>query len=48
MRMAYVIAYAAFAVNSTTLNRLKKPFNPLLGETYELIDHQRKFKAIAE
>jgi hypothetical protein len=28
--------------------RLKKPFNPLLGETYELIDEKRKFKLIAE
>ena len=34
-RMAYVIAFS-FSYNSSVINRNSKPFNPLLGETYEL------------
>jgi hypothetical protein len=29
-------------------NRTKKPFNPILGETYEYIDRDGKFKYFAE
>lgn len=41
---------AAFGVSrfSSTNNRLDKPFNPLLGETYELVDSRGKFKCISE
>ena len=31
--MAYVMAFA-FSSYSSTLKRIRKPFNPLLGETY--------------
>jgi hypothetical protein len=47
--MAYV---ACFAVSnySTTMTRVNKPFNPILGETYELIRPERGdgFQCIAE
>ena len=33
-QMCYVAAYA-ISCYSTTTNRTTKPFNPLLGETYE-------------
>lgn len=35
MRMAYVMAFAVSSYSST-INRVKKPFNPILGETFEL------------
>ncbi len=40
----------AFALTpyASTLNRLKKPFNPILGETYEYISEDKKFNFIAE
>ena len=40
MRILYV---AAFALSTYSLNekRIKKPFNPLLGETFEFIDESR-------
>ncbi|XP_078384426.1 oxysterol-binding protein-related protein 1-like [Oculina patagonica] len=46
-RMQYV---CAFAISSTAsnLDRLGKPFNPLLGETYELVREDLGFKLIAE
>lgn len=34
-RLAYIAAYAISGCSS--IERLSKPFNPLLGETYELI-----------
>ena len=33
---------------SYTIKRTKKPFNPLLGETYEYIDEKKKFRFISE
>lgn len=49
-RLMYV---AAFAVSSLSNARVKersirKPFNPMLGETYELIREDRGFRFIAE
>jgi hypothetical protein len=35
-RMEYVAAYAVTGI-SANIDRLSKPFNPLLGETYELV-----------
>ena len=35
-RMEYVAAYAVSSISSN-IDRLSKPFNPLLGETFELI-----------
>jgi hypothetical protein len=34
LRMAYVMAFAVSSYSST-INRVKKPFNPILGETFE-------------
>ncbi|KXJ05174.1 Oxysterol-binding protein-related protein 1, partial [Exaiptasia diaphana] len=41
---------AAFAVSATSSNleRVGKPFNPLLGETYELVREDLGFKLVAE
>lgn len=48
MRLAYVAAYK-FAVLSVIVDRTKrKPFNPLLGETFEYISESNKFRYIAE
>lgn len=40
--MAYVMGFAV-SYFSTQLNRKKKPFNPLLHETYELINKDFTF-----
>jgi len=34
--MALVMAFS-FAQNSFVINRVQKPFNPLLGETFEMV-----------
>jgi hypothetical protein len=47
MRMAYVMAFA-FSPLGQTIKRIKKPFNPLLHETFEYIDDEREIKYIAE
>lgn len=44
-RVAYITVFASSAISSTFL-RLSKPFNPLLGETFELT--HRGFRFIAE
>lgn len=49
-RLLYV---AAFAISSFSAARVKersirKPFNPMLGETYELVREDRKFRFLAE
>lgn len=46
-RMQYVCAFAISATASN-LDRVGKPFNPLLGETYELVREDLGFKLIAE
>ncbi|KAJ8322029.1 hypothetical protein KUTeg_000500 [Tegillarca granosa] len=46
-RMTYVSAFAVSAVSSN-LERIGKPFNPLLGETYELDRPDLGFKLMAE
>lgn len=48
-RMAYVLAFA-ITPYSATIGRISKPFNPLLGETYELdySDEKKKFKFLSE
>jgi hypothetical protein len=40
----------AFAVSgySSTAGRTSKPFNPLLGETYELVHAQKGLRAVVE
>lgn len=42
LRMAHVVA-ATYALIIYSVNRLKKPFNPLLGETYEYIQDDLRF-----
>lgn len=37
LRLGYVMA-SMYILNSNTINRISKPFNPLLGETYEYIE----------
>ncbi|CAD8077046.1 unnamed protein product [Paramecium primaurelia] len=44
-RLAYVMVFAASGL-SATINRVKKPFNPILGETFEFACS--KFKYISE
>jgi hypothetical protein len=43
----YVIAFDV-SQKSLCLNRIRKPFNPLLGETFEYIDPKRKFMYLSE
>lgn len=45
IRMAYVSAFMMSRF-CTAVTRLQKPFNPLLGETYELVTN--KFRLITE
>lgn len=47
LRMQYVCAFAISATASN-LDRVGKPFNPLLGETYELVREDMGFKLVAE
>ena len=47
LRMAYVVGFA-FSMYSNTINRLKKPFNPLLGETYEYENKEKGWRMISE
>ena len=46
-RMVRVAAFAVSAYSSTE-GRTAKPFNPLLGETYELVHVEKGFRFIAE
>ena len=46
-RLLYVVAFAV-SQYSLTINKTKKPFNPLLGETFEYVDNKRKFRYLAE
>lgn len=46
-RMEYVAAYAVTNISSN-IDRLSKPFNPLLGETYELTRDDLGFKILCE
>ena len=45
-----MLKVAAFAVSAYagTGGRLSKPFNPLLGETYEFVCPEQGFRFIAE
>ena len=46
-RMEYVCAFAV-ATLSSAYKRMKKPFNPLLGETYEYVRPDMGFRLVAE
>ncbi|WAQ90581.1 hypothetical protein PtA15_12A571 [Puccinia triticina] len=47
VRIAYVAGFA-MSNYSSTVGRLAKPFNPLLGETYEYIDPDKEFRYLSE
>eukprot|EP01103_Thecamoeba_quadrilineata_P010239 TRINITY_DN214_c0_g1_i1.p1 TRINITY_DN214_c0_g1~~TRINITY_DN214_c0_g1_i1.p1 ORF type:complete len:807 (-),score=176.14 TRINITY_DN214_c0_g1_i1:77-2497(-) len=47
LKLLYVCAWATSAY-STTDERIGKPFNPVLGETYELVDRDGKFRFLSE
>ncbi|XP_071822207.1 oxysterol-binding protein-related protein 6-like isoform X4 [Apostichopus japonicus] len=47
-RMVYVTAFAISSYSSTYYRAGTKPFNPLLGETYENIREDKGFKFISE
>ncbi|KAK6506124.1 hypothetical protein TWF506_011047 [Arthrobotrys conoides] len=46
-RLVYVAAFAA-SEYSSTINRIAKPFNPLLGETYEYCRPDKGFRFFVE
>lgn len=47
-RMIQVAAFAVSSYASTIYRAAHKPFNPLLGETYECIREDKGFRFIAE
>ncbi|KAK5057754.1 hypothetical protein LTR84_011755 [Exophiala bonariae] len=49
-RLMYVTAFALSALSGARVKErsIRKPFNPMLGETYELVREDRGFRFIAE
>ncbi|KAJ5667980.1 uncharacterized protein N7477_006550 [Penicillium maclennaniae] len=49
-RLMYITAFAISSLSSNRVRErsIRKPFNPMLGETYELIREDRGFRFIAE
>lgn len=49
-RLVYMAAFAisAFSNNRVKERAIRKPFNPMLGETYELVREDKGFRFIAE
>ena len=47
-RMLYIAAFALSPYSTSYYRAGQKVFNPVLGETYELIDEDKNFKFIAE
>lgn len=47
-RLVYVAAFAVSAYGPSYHRAGSKPFNPLLGETYECVREDKGFKFIAE
>ncbi|KAK9458718.1 Oxysterol-binding protein-domain-containing protein [Lipomyces oligophaga] len=47
LRMVYIAAFAA-SEYSSTINRIAKPFNPLLGETYEYSRPDKGYRFLIE
>ncbi|KAI6647126.1 Oxysterol-binding protein-related protein 6-like isoform X2 [Oopsacas minuta] len=47
-RMLYIAAFALSPYSTSYYRAGQKVFNPVLGETYELIDEEHNFKFIAE
>ena len=47
-RIMYVAAFAISGYSSSRHRLMRKPFNPLLGETFELVDPTKRLRYIAE
>ncbi|XP_028286730.1 oxysterol-binding protein-related protein 7 [Parambassis ranga] len=47
-RMVYIAAFAISGYSSATFRNRYKPFNPVLGETFECIREDRGFRLISE
>ncbi|KAJ2238331.1 Oxysterol-binding protein 3 [Coemansia sp. RSA 1722] len=47
-RLMYVAAFAISALSSKKPRAERKPFNPLLGETYEMVEAAAGFRFVAE
>jgi len=47
MRLLYVSAFASSSYASIYVRRTK-PFNPILGETYEFVDRERQYRLMTE
>lgn len=47
-RMVYVAAFAVSSYGSSYYRAGSKPFNPLLGETYECVREDKGFRFVAE
>lgn len=47
LRLVYVAAFAA-SEYASTINRIAKPFNPLLGETFEYARPDQNFRLVSE
>ncbi|KAG7507034.1 hypothetical protein JOB18_022578 [Solea senegalensis] len=47
-RMVYIAAFAISGYSTATFRNRYKPFNPVLGETYECIREDRGFRFISE
>ncbi|CUM67545.1 uncharacterized protein PRCAT00005245001 [Priceomyces carsonii] len=47
LRLAYVASFAA-SEYSSTINRIAKPFNPLLGETFEYCRPDKSYRILTE
>ncbi|XP_028989992.1 oxysterol-binding protein-related protein 7 isoform X6 [Betta splendens] len=47
-RMVYVAAFAISGYSTATFRNRYKPFNPVLGETYECVREDRGFRLISE
>lgn len=47
MKIVYIIGFLSGEL-SQSINRFLKPFNPILGETFEFFDNERKFRFFSE
>ena len=47
LRMAYVMGFA-LSQHQSMIGRIKKPFNPILGETFEFVDPENSFRFVSE
>lgn len=47
-RLMHVAAFAISTLSFKKFRAERKPFNPLLGETYEMVDHINKFRFVSE